>query len=305
MMPGQSRPAVVAVIGVGNMGSAMALRLLHQGWLVRVCDVVTSRAQALAAQGAVYCADPAQASRGADVTIVAVVDAAQTREVLFGAQGLASAVRPGHTVLLCPTLDPEDVQQCAAQLQAQGLAVVDAPMSGGPQRALDGTMSLMLAASEAVLARHAALVQTLAQHRYVISERIGDAAKTKLVNNLAAGIFLVGTAEVLALAERLGLDQAVTLGVMERSSGQSWIGSDRMRRMLAGDVAPRAHMTLLAKDTRLAMQAAAAVGFEGPLGQKASALFAQACQSGLMDADDGALLAWLSRQGPAGSDAES
>ena len=91
-------------------------------------------------------------------------------------------------------------------------------------------------------------------------------------------------------APRLGLDSATTLAVIEQSSGQSWVGSDRMHRAIAGDFAPRAHMTLLEKDTRLALEAAAHVGFAGPLGASASAVFARASAAGLAVEDDGALL---------------
>jgi putative dehydrogenase len=128
-----------------------------------------------------------------------------------------------------------------------------------------------------------------------ISQRVGDGARTKLVNNLLAGINLVGAAEVLALADRMGLNLNTTLDVIEQSSGQSWIGTDRMRRAIADDVAPRAHMTLLAKDTRLAQEAAAAAGFDGPLGARASAVFAEAVQAGLAQLDDAALLRFLQR----------
>jgi 3-hydroxyisobutyrate dehydrogenase-like beta-hydroxyacid dehydrogenase len=122
---------------------------------------------------------------------------------------------------------------------------------------------------------------------------VGDGARTKLVNNLLAGINLVGAAEVLAMARAMGLDAERTLDVIEQSSGQSWIGADRMRRAIAGDYAPRAHMTLLEKDTRLAVQAAAAAGFDGPLGEAAAAVFARASAAGLAELDDAAVLQWL------------
>lgn len=115
------------------------------------------------------------------------------------------------------------------------------------------------------------LLQALSNKVFHISEKPGDGARTKLVNNLLAGIYLVGAAEVLALAACLGLDPGKTLDVIEQSSGQSWIGSDRMRRALAGDYAPRAHVTLLEKDTRLAIEAARAAGFEGRLGARVPA----------------------------------
>ena len=160
-------------------------------------------------------------------------------------------------------------------------------------------MSLMVACPPTVFERHRKLIETLSNKVFRISEKPGDGARTKLVNNLAAGINLVAAAEVLALARRMGLDQAATLAVIEQSSGQSWIGSDRMRRALAGDRTPRAHMTLLEKDTRLALQAAHAAGFDGPLGARARDVFAAASAGGLADHDDAALLQWLSQSDPA------
>ena len=154
-------------------------------------------------------------------------------------------------------------------------------------------MSLMVACLDAVFERHQALFEALSSKVHRISERVGDGARTKLVNNLAAGINLVGAAEVMVMAQHMGLDLAATLDVIEQSSGQSWIGSDRMRRAIAGDYEPRAHMTLLQKDTRLAVLAAKAAGFEGPLGSRVRDVFDGAAQAGLAREDDAALFKWL------------
>lgn len=283
----------VAIIGVGNMGGAMAANLLERGWSVHVYDLLPNRSQALAALGASAHASAADAARPATVSIVCVVNAAQAADVLFGAGAVAAAMHLGHSVMLCPTLAPQEVESIALRLRPFGLHCIDAPMSGGPARARDGSMSLMVACAQTVFERHRALIEVLSSSVFRIGERIGDGARTKLVNNLAAGINLVAAAEALAMARRMGLDPAVTLEVMEHSSAQSWIGSDRMRRAVAGDYAPRAHMTLLEKDTRLAVQAALAAGFRGPLGAAARDVFAQASAAGLADLDDGALLKWL------------
>ena len=159
-------------------------------------------------------------------------------------------------------------------------------------------MSLMLACPHALYAQQARLLQTLSNKVFHIGEKPGDGARTKLVNNLLAGINLVGAAEVMALAACLGLDLGKTLDVIEQSSGQSWIGSDRMRRALAGDYAPRAHVTLLEKDTRLAIEAARAAGFEGPLGARASEVFAAAHKAGLAALDDASIFSYLAMREP-------
>ena len=283
----------VAVVGAGNMGGGMLARLLGLGWSVAVRDIdprVQSQAVAL---GAVACGSAMEAARMLapdGVLMVVVVDAAQTEAVLWGEGGAGPVLKPGQSVMLCPTLGPATVQSQAERLAPMGIDFIDAPMSGGPVRAQEGTMSLMVACSDAVWQRSQKLLTALSQQVFRVGTRAGDGARTKLVNNLLAAVNLAGAAEAMALAERLGLDPAATLSVIEASSGQSWIGSDRMRRALAGDFEPRAHVTLLAKDTGLAVQAADDVAFDPPLGRLARDLFAQALGQGWADLDDGALL---------------
>ncbi len=284
----------VAIIGVGNMGAAMAANLLARGWPVNVHDLIDAKCQALAELGACACTDAAQAVARSTAAIICVVDAVQTTDVLFGAGGVAGAMKLGQAVVLCPTMAPREVQEIAQRLRPFGLHGVDAPMSGGPARARDGSMSLMVACTRGVFERHRRLFDALSSRVFSLGERIGDGARTKLVNNLAAAINLVGAAEVLAMASRMGLDRGRTLDVIEHSSGQSWIGSDRMRRAIARDQTPRAHLALLEKDTRLAVQAALEAGFVGPLGAAARDVFARASAAGLSDQDDAALLNWLS-----------
>ena len=314
----------IGVIGAGCMGLAIVQRLRATGHAVRVRDIDPAREALAAAEGAVVDPSAAALARHCPVVLVVVVDGAQVHEVLFGAagvvqglaqgaaqdvvqgvaQGMAQPVPPPRTVLLCPTIAPADTEAAAAGLAAAGIAAIDAPMSGGPARARDGTMSLMLAGDPALLARHETLLATLAAQRVVVGSRIGDGARTKLVNNLLATINLAGAAEALALARHLGLDPATTLDVIERSSGQSWIGSERLRRALAGDLAPRAATALLAKDSALALAMAQQAGLALHIGPVAAGAFAAACRAGLATADDASLLDWMSgQQGPGSPDA--
>ena len=283
----------VGIVGVGNMGGGMALNLLDRGWEVHICDLDGVKTEALKEKGAIVHIEPAQLAINSIVTIVCVVDVVQSHEVLFGARGVVSTLPPGRTVMVCPTLAPQDVEGFAQSLQPRAIQVIDAPMSGGPQRARDGSMSLMVACKQNVFEANQALLNALSSKVFHVSQKVGDGARTKLVNNLLAGINLVGAAEVMVMAQKMGLNLDMTLDVMAQSSGQSWIGIDRMRRALTGDYAPRAHMTLLEKDTRLAVAAAHAAGFEGPLGAMASQVFAAASAGGLAGEDDAALFKWL------------
>ena len=288
----------VGLIGVGNMGGAMALRLCELGWTVGVRDIEPAREAECMRAGAAAHATPAALATAHSVVVVAVVDAAQCEAVLFGDDGLVQGARSnGSCVVLCPTLGPVSTGAIAARLGEHSIGCIDAPMSGGPARARDGSMSLMVACAEALFERHRALLEALSSKLFRVGERPGDGARTKLVNNLLAAINLAGAAEAIALAERLGLDPARTLDVIEQSSGQSWIGSDRMRRAVAGDLAPRAHTTLLAKDSGLALEMAAEAGFAAPLGRAAAERFRVACAAGYGALDDASLLQLLRESG--------
>jgi L-threonate 2-dehydrogenase len=280
----------VGIIGAGNMGGAMAANLLSCGWPVHVCDINATKTQLLAQQGAVVHANPSEVAAHGSLLIVCVVDGVQTQDVLFGLNGAAQYLQAGQAVMLCPTISPEDVEVCTHKLAVLGIETIDAPMSGGPTRARDGSMSLMVACTDAVFAQHQNLLQTLSNQVFRISQQPGDGAKTKLMNNLLAGINLAGAAEVMALSERMGLDLTTTLNVIEQSSGQSWIGNDRMRRAVSDDFEPRAHTTLLAKDTKLAVAAAQQLGFKTSLGRVAACTFERALTHGLAGEDDASLI---------------
>jgi len=283
--------SAVGVVGVGAMGLAMLRRLRSLGVAVIAHDLDPTREVLARAVGAGTATSPLQvASAGCSSLIVAVVDAGQTEAVLFGPKGAAAGLPAGAAVLLCPTLAPQETECIAARLLAMGLEVLDAPMSGGPARAEAGTMSLMLAGSPQTLQTQEPLLRALAAHRFVVGERIGDAARTKLVNNLLAAIHLAAAQEAMQLIAALGIDPARTLEVIAASSGASWIGLDRGRRALVGDRSVKARVALLAKDSALAATMAAPVGGLGPLGLAAVARFGDAVARGWTDADDSVLL---------------
>ena len=286
---------IVGVIGLGAMGLPMAQRLRDGGYEVIAHDIDSARLRLAESHGIAPAADAAAVAQACSVLIVAVVDAAQTHDALFDPQhGAVLTMQPGSAVLLCPTIGPDDVEDFAAALVTRGIDPLDAPMSGGPARARDGTMSLMVAAADAVYARHQPLLQHLASRLFRVGTRPGDGARTKLVNNLLAAINLAGATEAMALAERIGLDPAATLAVIEASSGQSWIGSDRLKRAIASDPRVLARIALLAKDSALALAMAhQAYGREAaarlPIGEAAARVFADAARAGMADADDASL----------------
>jgi L-threonate 2-dehydrogenase len=290
MKPSEDIIGKVGIVGIGNMGMAMALNLLSKAYRVCVCDIDEDRVRSALGAGATSHTSAQGLAAQCEVLIVAVVNAAQTRAVLFGEQGMLSSAHMPACVMLCPTIAPEDVEQIAAELALHGITTIDAPMSGGPQRAREGSMSLMVACPQAAFTAYQTLLKDLASQLFYISPQVGDGARTKLVNNLLASINLAGAAQCLALAQAMGLNGHTTLQVIEQSSGQSWIGSDRMQRALQGDHQLRAHMSLLAKDSALALRASPLPPAQLSLGVQAAAEFMAACDEGYEGRDDSELL---------------
>jgi 3-hydroxyisobutyrate dehydrogenase len=278
------------LIGIGSMGMAMALNLHRKGFPVCAHDIRSEAMQVASTAGITVCRSPAEMAQQTDLIIVVVVNASQIDQVLFGDAGVSQTTCPGKTVMLCSTIAPGDTLSIADRLTSLGMNVIDAPISGGPARAEAGTMSIMLAGADNVIALHQSVLDALSDKIFRLGPRIGDGAKYKLVNNLLAGINLVAAAEAIALGTKLGLDQQTLLALMSASSGQSMMLEDRMTRALANDYAPRAHAHILTKDVALGVAMAGETGQQTPLATYALEIFKATLASGYDSLDDAAVL---------------
>jgi 3-hydroxyisobutyrate dehydrogenase len=284
----------IGIVGIGAMGLPMARNLHRKGYAPKVCDIDPAALAAASAAGIEACVSPAELAVQRDVLVVVVVDAAQIEQVLFGAQGVVHAARAGRlAVLVCSTIAADDTERFAARLAGHAIDLLDAPISGGPARAEDGSLSMMLACEPALAAEHDTLLRDLASKLVYIGAKVGDAARVKLVNNLLAGINLVAAAEAMALGARLGLDRQMLFDVIDASSGASWIGHDRLKRALAGDYSPRARAAILTKDVGLAVHMADVADIDTPLGDAALAVFRATVAAGLGEQDDAAVIKTL------------
>lgn len=274
------------------MGMGVVRSLLRAGFRTHVRDIRPATQQAAAAHGAVGHASPAELVAACDITLVLVVDAAQIDAVLGGPDGVLAAQGAGRIVVVASTVDPDYVSGLVARVRATGGDLVDAPVSGGPQRATEGTMTLMCAGAEDALARCEPVFAAMAARVFRVGAQPGDAAKFKIVNNLLAAANLAAGAEAMALARRLGLDPAQVVDVVNASSGGSWIFADRMPRALAGDYAPRAAARILAKDVGIAAALAARHGADATFARAAHGAFEATVAAGYGEADDAAIYAF-------------
>ena len=179
------------------------------------------------------------------------------------------------------------------------MTILDTPVSGGPAKAHDGTMTIMVAGPPAARERVAPALEAIAARRFVVSDVPGDAAATKIVNNLLAGANLAVAAEALALADALGLDVRATADVIAASSGASWIFADRVPRALAGDYAPRAAARILAKDVGIACDVARRAHAGDTFARATRDAFADTVEAGYGEDDDAAIIRRARERGKA------
>lgn len=280
----------IGVIGPGAMGLGITQSLLRGGFKVLVRDVNPERNRLASEAGASVCDSAAAIAREADIVITVVVDAAQTRDVCFGAGSICETMPSGGIVIVCSTIAPEDMVAIAYALAARNILMLDAPISGGPVRAAAGTISMMIAGPQAALDQCEPVLIAMSDKRFVISHTAGDGARMKLVNNLMAGINLVAAAEAFSLGIKAGLDPKKVYDVVMASSGQSWMAGDRMKRIIDGDRTVTAAVPILTKDVGLAMDFAKSLKFPLPVGAQAHQIFLATLAQGHANEDDNAVI---------------
>jgi 2-hydroxy-3-oxopropionate reductase len=203
----------VGVIGLGVLGRPIAERLRAQGCAVAVYDVREEPVAALAAAGAAACASPAEVASRSDYILTLVSDEAQTQAVLGGEDGVLARLREDTVIVIGSTLTPDAVRGFGRQIAARGGAALDAPISGGYLAARDGTLSMMIGGSEAVVARaHPVLARVATRITHVGELGAGEAAK--LAHQLVFSVNVMALLEGLALGAAAGVRPEVLKRVL-------------------------------------------------------------------------------------------
>ena len=288
--------ARVAFVGLGTMGLPMARRLVAAGHEVVACDVDLDRA---AKVGGAVATTPAEAAAGADAVLTSLPSLGAVEEVMLGRDGVGAGARAGSLAIDLSTSSPALARRLAAELDT--LSVLDAPVSGGPRGAVDGTLTVMVGGDGESFARARPLLEalgTLVVH--VGPSGAGQAAK--LCNNLIAGATMVAIAEACAVAEREGLDPRTLYELLSASTGDSRVL--RTRFPLAGAdaahpssnaYAPLFALDLIAKDLGLALELANEHGLDASVACTALAAYAAAQRAGHGELDYSAVFLALPR----------
>jgi len=278
----------IAVLGLGAMGLPMAARLAEK-YAVSGFDINSERLALAAEAGVTSSAAAREAAAGAHMVLLAVSNSAQLETALYGDDGVAAVLADGATVLLTSTVGIDAVRVVADRLAADGLHLVDAPISGGPVRAGKGDLLIVVGATDEACAAAEGPLSQLASTLVRIGDKPGDGQAMKTVNQLLCGIHIAAGAEALALADALGLDPKLALETLGAGAAASFMLADRGPRILQayddGGAEVRSRIDIFTKDMGIVNSAARAVGLATPIAAAAEGLYliAQAAGQGAMD----------------------
>lgn len=284
-----------AVVGLGSMGYGMAKSLLRAGIDVTGCDVNADTVARFAAEGGKGAPSPAEAARDAHLVVSVVVNAAQTEAILFGPSGVAETLPEGSVFISSATMDPDLARALAARLEATGRHYLDAPISGGAQRAAEGALTILASGSPAAFAAAKPALDAMAAKLYALGDAPGQGAAFKMINQLLAGVHIAAASEAMAFAARQGLDIKKVYEVITASAGNSWMFENRMPHVLAGDYAPRSAVDIFVKDLGIIQDMARSAKFPVPISAAALQMFLATSAAG-MGRDDDASVARLYAQ---------
>lgn len=272
-----TRPA--GFVGMGRMGQPMARRILAAGIPLTITDVDVRRTQSLVEAGATVSSDAAGVASNAGIVITCVPGPLEVDAVYFGADGLLAAARPGTIFLEMSTIGVALSRRIGAACAERGLRYLDAPISGGVEGALAGTLTVMAGGDAAALDEVGPLLACFAD-RVVHVGPIGAGHFTKLINQVVYLGYVALVCEATAAADAYGIARAELIDVLRHSIGGQPLATNWEERLLSGDRTPGFQLARALKDLRLGAAAYGDIAFEGPIFGAALAAFERAAVNG-------------------------
>jgi 3-hydroxyisobutyrate dehydrogenase len=285
----------VAFIGLGRMGHGMAGRYLDAGFTVAVWNRSQAKAEDLIARGARWASSPADAAHGAEAIVTMVADDEASRTVWLGKEGAAATMKAGSLAIECSTVSHQHALDMARELRGRGLIYIDCPVTGLPQAAASGKLTLLVGAEPADFDQakpYLAPIGDLVRH----FGAVGTGTVFKLINNLMGAVQIASLAEGIAMAEQAGLDMNLVAEALATGAVASPQVIRHSKRMVARDFSGASFTAALRhKDAVYAVKLAESLLANAPLvGHAAVEAYARA-KSAMPDDDEGRMIEIISR----------
>ena len=249
----------VGFVGLGTMGSFMATNIAHACFPLTVWNRTASRSDAMVTLGARKAASPADLARSCDVVVACLTDSPQVEEVLFGPDGLAEGLASGSLFIDCSTISPFKAQEFAERLGAQGVSMLDAPVSGGSEGAKNATLTIMVGGAEADVERAGGVLGAMGRSVHHLGP-VGSGQWAKAINQVILCGAYLGVAEGVTLGLKAGLDVERVMSALKGGAAGSWVLENRSGRMIDDDYPIGFKISLHRKDLAIGLDLAHSVG---------------------------------------------
>ncbi len=278
----------IGAVGLGSMGFGIAQSALRGGHQVWGADITADRVQKLRDKGA-QASDLATVAGDLDAVVVAVLNAAQTEEVLFGESGIVASLRPGAVVLACATVPPVFAKDMAARCAKDGVYYLDAPISGGSVKAANGQLSIMASGTAEAFSAARPTLDSIAETVFELGDQAGAGSAMKAVNQLLAGVHIATMAEALTFGMTQGVAPEKFVEVITKCAGSSWMLENRAPHIVDGDYTPHSSVNIWPKDLGIVLDIARSAQFSAPITAAALQQFSAAAGMGHGWEDDAAV----------------
>ncbi|MFV1999251.1 MAG: NAD(P)-dependent oxidoreductase [Acidimicrobiia bacterium] len=255
--------ADIGFVGLGIMGHAMASNLVAAGYDVVVWNRTPAKAESIVDAGATMASSPAALAQETDIVMVCVSDTPDVEAVVFGRAGIAEGLQPEGLILDHSTISPAASQSFAARVAERGSHWLDAPVSGGSEGAVNGTLSIMIGGAADQIDRVRPFLEVIGDTITHVGPH-GAGQLVKAVNQILVVLNQLAVSEALLLAQAGGLDLDLTLAAVEGGAAGSWMLSHRGPQMIKRDWRPGFTIDLQQKDLRLVLEAADGLGVPVP-----------------------------------------
>jgi 3-hydroxyisobutyrate dehydrogenase len=286
-------PSAVAFVGLGMMGVPMAKRCLQAGYDVRGADPSAAAREVFAAAGGKAFATAREAATDVSVVITMLPNSKVVHEAVLGSDGIADVLGKDALIIDMSSSVPFDTQELGKALAAKGVALVDAPVSGGVKRAIDGTLSIMAGGEAADVERARPLLMAMAKSVFATGP-LGSGHAMKALNNYVSAAGLVAACEALLVGRRFGLQPDTIIDVLNASTGKNNSTDVKMKQFVISEsFASGFSLALMAKDLRIAADLSKRVGLDDSNAETIASLWEEAREQLDRDADHTAIYRFL------------
>lgn len=276
----------ISVIGLGSMGYGIAQSLIRSGYMVYGQDKNLLQQKKIVEEGG---QGDEISYENLDAIIIVVLNEAQTKEIIFGTDGIAAKLNKNTLVMVCTTVSPNFAKEMATLCENKGLLYLDAPISGGSKKSSEGKLSYMISGNKNALDKAQPILEATSDTVFEFGEVVGAGSAMKAVNQMLAGVHIAAMAEAITFGITQGIEPKRFLEVISKCAGSSWMLENRAPHIIDGDYSPKSSVNIWPKDLGIVLDIAKNSNFSAPITSAALQQFIAASGSGLGHEDDAAV----------------